>query len=108
VSILAFVCTVIGLYLLTKKNKTGWVVCTAGSLIWVVYFALAAEWFTAATFVVYILANIKGWFDWRKEEQEKESLFSRWERKTNQWTRPLSHDDMKAMKDNLSKYKHEV
>jgi len=65
VSIWASVQTLLGMYLLSNKNRWGFAVSLFGQIPWVLLATLAETYGTYLLSAAMIYVNIRGWFKWR-------------------------------------------
>ena len=56
------------IYLLGKKRKAGFSLGIIANIAWIVFAILAHSVATLAACTIFILLNVKGWWNWTREE----------------------------------------
>jgi nicotinamide riboside transporter PnuC len=72
----AFLFSLWGVYLVSKKNKWCWVVWLVGNVCWIIYAWSPFQLALIVTQVIYILTNIYGIWEWWLKPNEKTNLHS--------------------------------
>ena len=65
---IALVLNAFAIYLLGKKQRTGWSLGVIANLAWIAFGLLAHSVATMVACSIFVALNIKGWWDWRKEQ----------------------------------------
>lgn len=64
----ALVLNATALYLLGKKQKSGFALGVGANLAWIVFGFLAHSVATVVACGIFVVLNAKGWWSWRKEQ----------------------------------------
>jgi len=65
--ILAFVLTILGLFLAGRKSMYCWPVWIGSNIIWIAYFIPKSEWAAITTNACLFCMNVYGWYNWKKD-----------------------------------------
>lgn len=65
---IALVLNAVAIYLLGKKQRSGWSLGVLANLVWIVFGVLAHSVATMVACSIFVALNIKGWWNWRKEQ----------------------------------------
>ena len=67
---IAVVLVLVGATLIARKRKIGWLINSAGNLLFVVYFYGKEEWPAFAAALVFTIINSYGYISWRTMDQQ--------------------------------------
>jgi len=69
---IALVLNAVAIYLLGKKRKAGWSLGVVANIFWIVFGILAHSVATIVACSIFVALNVKGWWNWSKEQSPKE------------------------------------
>jgi len=61
---LSFLSIVIGMILMARKNKYGWLTYIMANILWAIYWILTHNYFIVLQELFFISVNIYGWHKW--------------------------------------------
>jgi len=65
---IALVLNAVAIYLLGKKQRTGWSLGVVANLTWIAFGVLAHSVATMVACSLFVVLNLKGWWSWRNEQ----------------------------------------
>jgi nicotinamide riboside transporter PnuC len=68
ISSVSLLATIVGLWLLGNKKKSGFVIFTVSVLLQSILFFKLSNWFLFAQMFILAAFNMKNYFKWKKEE----------------------------------------
>ena len=72
---IAGIMELVGLAVVGNKNKTGFLISTAGNIVWVVYvFHTGSTYGLLVVVGPAICINVRNWLKWRREEKEGRNI----------------------------------
>jgi nicotinamide riboside transporter PnuC len=71
---IALVLNAVAIYLLGKKQRIGWSLGVVANLSWIVFGLLVHSVATVVACSIFVALNIKGWWNWRKEQALNQAL----------------------------------
>ena len=65
---IALVLNALAIYLLGKKKKAGFSLGIVANMAWIVFGILAHSMATVVACTIFVVLNIKGWWNWTREQ----------------------------------------
>jgi nicotinamide riboside transporter PnuC len=65
---IALVLNAFAIYLLGKKKKVGFALGIVANVAWIIFGILAHSMATVVACTIFVLLNIKGWWNWTREQ----------------------------------------
>jgi nicotinamide riboside transporter PnuC len=67
---IALVLNALAIYLLGKKKKIGFSLGVVANIAWIIFGILAHSMATVVACTIFVLLNIKGWWNWNMNEHK--------------------------------------
>lgn len=69
-SAIAVILSLLGQYLVAKKRRSIFVIWGVSNIIWILVDVVEyTNWYQILMYFVFILLNINGWINWKRDEQ---------------------------------------